>query len=128
MPAKQTMEEHHLKTKLISALLLCAAAPSVFAADYSLRTECTRQSQSYSEKRIVEQVGGLYNSRFGTNTATFKISGDEFNYYAITQSSGATIIDLLNKAHDTRNPVNLCVRASDGYIYGVELTKGSGGN
>lgn len=117
-----------MKTKLISALLLCAVAPSVFAADYSLRTECIRLNQSYSEKRIVEQVGGLSNSRFGTDTATFKMSGDEFNYYAITKSSGGTIVDLLIKAHDTRNPINLCVRASDGFVLGVELTKGGGGS
>lgn len=123
MPAKQTMEEYPLKAKLSSALLLCAVTPSAFAVDYSLRSECARQNQSYSERRIVKQAGALYSSRLGANTATFKMSGDEFNYYAITQATGSTIIDLLNKAHGTLYPVNLCVRASDGYIYGVELTK-----
>lgn len=106
--------------KLLTAVVLAGSVSSAFAADYSLRTECARLNQTYSENRSVETVAGIYAHRFGNDTAVFKLKGDS-SYVAAARGPNPHTVELLTKAHEMRRPVNLCIRSSDGYIFGAEV-------
>jgi hypothetical protein len=120
------------RRKMVFGLIAAALIGPAFAADYGLRTECGRVAGSeYRSNRLVETFSALNTGRAGTgyDSTHFRLANyPEFTgYFFLNHNTFPQMAKVVYDARATKEPINICYRPTDFYVYGVELSAKSDG-
>jgi opacity protein-like surface antigen len=107
-----------MKKWILMSLAATAASPA-FAADFSMRSECARVSARYIESRQIDAVSAMHLGRQGDDTVYVRLGGTG-DFHSFATRYNPQILNLVNRAYDTQQRVNLCVDGN-GYMLGIEM-------